>query len=135
MKKTVKTLSLLTISAIIISGCTMGQKQTTKPQPAATPQKQNNQINANTSGEQNNVAEAKVNIENFSFNPGTLTVKAGSTVTWTNNDSAPHTIKSSSFNSNTLSNGASYQFTFDKAGTYDYVCGIHVSMKGKIIVE
>jgi len=76
-----------------------------------------------------------VNIENFSFNPGTLTVKAGTAVVWTNSDSVTHTIKSDSFNSQPLSKGQTFEFKFDNKGTYDYSCGIHPSMKGKIIVE
>lgn len=76
-----------------------------------------------------------VNIENFSFNPGMLTVKAGTTVVWTNNDSVSHTIKSDSFNSQPLSKGQTFEFKFNNKETYDYSCGIHSSMKGKIIVE
>lgn len=76
-----------------------------------------------------------VSIENFSFNPSTITVKAGTTVVWTNNDSASHTIKSDTFNSSTLSKGASFDYKFDNKGSYDYSCGIHPNMKGKVIVE
>ena len=77
----------------------------------------------------------EVTIENFTFNPAELQIKVGDTVTWTNMDSAPHTVLSDSFQSDTLNNGDSFSFTFDKAGTYDYSCGIHPAMKGKIIVE
>ena len=76
-----------------------------------------------------------VNIENFSFNPGTLTVKVGTTVVWTNNDSASHDVKSDSFSSQVLSKGQTFEFKFDQKGIYDYICGLHPSMKGKIIVE
>jgi len=135
MKKTTKILFLLAISAIIIGGCSSGQKQAAQPQPLAAPQKQNIQTNTAAGNAQNQITEAKISIENFSFNPGTLIIKAGATVTWTNNDSAPHKIKSNDFNSDTLATGASYSFTFEKAGVYDYICGIHPSMQGKIIVE
>lgn len=74
-------------------------------------------------------------IENFSFNPGTLTVSSGTTVVWTNNDSVLHSIKSDTFNSQPLSKGQSFEFMFANKGTYDYSCGIHPSMKGRIIVE
>ncbi|MCL5985529.1 MAG: cupredoxin family copper-binding protein [Actinobacteria bacterium] len=77
----------------------------------------------------------KITIQNFAFNPSEIQIKVGETVTWTNMDSAPHTIKSDSFNSSTLNNGDSFSFTFDKSGNYDYSCGIHPNMKGKIIVE
>ena len=74
-------------------------------------------------------------IKDFSFNPTTLTVKKGTTITWINNDSVPHQIKSSSFNSSELTKGQSYSFTFSKVGTFDYFCAIHPSMTGKIAVE
>lgn len=76
-----------------------------------------------------------VSIDNFSFNPETITVKAGTTVTWTNNDSASHTIKSAGFNSGNLSKGSTFKFKFESKGNFDYSCGIHPVMKGKVIVE
>ena len=84
------------------------------------------------------VSGATVEIKNFSFSPSTLTVKVGTKVTWTNSDSAPHTIVSDSgniFNSPTLSSGQSFSFTFTNPGIVDYHCSIHTTMKGKIIVE
>lgn len=76
-----------------------------------------------------------VSIQNFAFNPGTLTIKKGETVTWTNNDSVLHQIKSDTFNSNPLSQGQTFSFTFNDTGTFNYSCAIHPSMTGKIIVE
>lgn len=73
-------------------------------------------------------------IENFAFNPSEITVKKGGTVTWTNNDSAPHQIKSATFNSGPLSSGQNFSFTFNEAGSFDYSCAIHPSMTGKVIV-
>ena len=75
-----------------------------------------------------------VTIQNFSFNPATLTIKVGTTVTWTNADPMPHQIKSNTFNSAALNSGETFQFTFSSVGSYDYSCAIHPSMKGKIIV-
>jgi plastocyanin len=77
-----------------------------------------------------------VSIKGFAFNPGDVTVAKGTTVTWTNNDSATHKIKSGdgSFNSDNLANGDTFQHTFDTAGTFDYICSIHPSMKGKVTV-
>jgi plastocyanin len=74
-------------------------------------------------------------IQNFTFNPGVINIKVGATVVWTNMDPMPHKIKSDSFNSSDLSQGQSFSFKFDKAGTYDYICGIHPSMKGQVIVK
>lgn len=79
----------------------------------------------------------KVSISNFSFNPGTLTVKVGTTVTWTNEDSAPHTVTSDSgslLNSPRLSQGQSFSFTFTEVGSTSYHCAIHPMMKGTVIV-
>lgn len=78
-----------------------------------------------------------VNIKNFSFNPSMLTIKAGTKVTWANNDSAPHTITSdlgNLLNSPTLSSGQSFSFTFTAPVTTNYHCNIHQNMKGVVIV-
>ena len=77
-----------------------------------------------------------VTIKDFAFDPGDLTVARGTTVTWKNDDSATHRIKSGdgSFDSKDLKNGDSFDHTFDTAGSFDYICGIHPSMKGKITV-
>nr|WP_320160555.1 cupredoxin family copper-binding protein [uncultured Methanoregula sp.] len=79
-------------------------------------------------------------IKNFAFSPATLTVKAGTTVTWTNADGTSHTVVSdagapSAFTSPSIANGASFPFTFTQAGTYPYHCSIHPSMTGTIIVQ
>ena len=89
----------------------------------------------NSSNQTTTTAPDTINIQNFSFSPATLTVKKGATVTWTNNDSAPHQIKSASFNSSQFGKGQNFTFTFNDAGTFDYSCAIHPSMKGMITVE
>jgi len=78
-----------------------------------------------------------VSIENFSFNPGEITVKAGTEVTWTNNDSTIHTVTSdtNAFQSGNIAPGATFKFTFSQAGTFSYHCSIHSSMTGKVIVQ
>ncbi|MCJ7473074.1 MAG: cupredoxin family copper-binding protein, partial [Actinobacteria bacterium] len=77
----------------------------------------------------------EVSIEDFAFNPSDLTIKVGDTVTWTNNDGAAHTVKMDTFESETMPKGDTFSFTFSDAGIYKYICGIHPSMNGKIIVE
>ncbi len=81
-------------------------------------------------------AGTTVNIANFSFQPATLTVRAGTTVTWRNQDSAAHTTTADGdqWNSGTLRGGEQFSFTFTAAGTYPYHCGIHGSMQGSITV-
>lgn len=78
-----------------------------------------------------------VQISNFNFSPATVTVKAGDTVTWTNNDSVEHsaTADDSSFDTGLIGPGKSGTFTFAKAGTYTYHCQVHPTMKGTIIVQ
>ncbi len=81
---------------------------------------------------------ASVSIKNFAFSSSTLTVKAGTKVTWTNSDTAPHTVTSDSgsmLNSGNLSTGQSFSFTFTEAGTYTYHCALHPSMTGTVVVN
>jgi plastocyanin len=79
-----------------------------------------------------------VSIDNFTFTPAALTVKAGTTVTWTNKDDIPHGIASSGngfARSRALDTDDSYSFTFTRPGTYQYFCYIHPHMTGTIVVE
>jgi plastocyanin len=80
---------------------------------------------------------ADVKIDNFSFAPATLTVKAGTQVTWTNGDDIPHTVVSDdqSFKSKVLDTDEKFTFTVSKPGTYSYFCSIHPKMTGKVVVE
>jgi plastocyanin len=81
-------------------------------------------------------ASSSVTIQNFAFSPGSVTVKTGDTITWTNRDSVPHTATASdgSFNTGTLKQGASGSHTFTKAGTVAYICAIHPNMHGTVVV-
>jgi amicyanin len=79
-----------------------------------------------------------VSIDNFTFNPPTLRVKAGTKVTWTNKDDIPHGIASTGnafARSQALDTDDSFSFTFTKPGTYQYFCYIHPHMVGTIVVE
>ena len=79
---------------------------------------------------------ANVTIDNFTFAPAQLTVKVGTTVTWTNHDDIPHTIVSAGkFRSKTLDTDNSFSFTFTAAGDYTYFCSLHPHMTGMIKVE
>jgi len=82
-------------------------------------------------------ADTGVNIQNFAFQPTPLMITVGMTVTWTNRDSASHTTTSDSgiWNSGPLSNGKSFSFTFNQAGTFAYHCDIHPNMHGMIVVS
>jgi amicyanin len=79
-----------------------------------------------------------VSIDNFTFTPQSLTVKAGTTVTWTNKDDIPHGIAAThnAFKrSPALDTDDSYSFTFTTPGTYQYFCYVHPHMTGTIVVE
>ena len=109
----------LLVVLVVVSGC-YGTKTATQPsttQPATT----------NT-----------VEIKGFAFNPATITVTKGTTVKWTNNDNAPHTVTTTSapvdFDSGTKNKGDTFTQAFDTAGTYEYYCSIHPNMKATIIV-
>ena len=104
------------ILAVLISGCT-GQKTET---------------NKTTMIEKPNT----VLIKGFAFDPATLTVTKGTTVTWMDMDSAAHTVVATGndFSSETLNTGHSFEHTFNETGTFEYHCGIHPTMLGKVIV-
>jgi len=115
--------TVLLVLACVIAGCASSQST---PATAAPPV---------ATGGGNTIA-----IKNFAFDPASLAVKTGTTVTWTKQDSVPHIIASdtgspAAFSSDSLPAGASYSFTFTQAGTYPYHCTIHPSMKGTIIVQ
>jgi plastocyanin len=78
-----------------------------------------------------------VKIDNFIFGPQRLTVKVGTTVTWTNRDDIPHTVASSTkaFKSKVLDTDNKFAFTFTSAGVYQYFCSLHPHMTGTIVVE
>ncbi len=80
---------------------------------------------------------ATVSIANFAFMPAELTVATGDTVTWSNDDGAPHGLayKDGAQGTNLLLPGAKFARTFDRAGSYDYICTVHPYMSGKVIVR
>jgi plastocyanin len=80
---------------------------------------------------------ATVDIDNFAFTPADLTVTAGTTVTWKNEDDSPHRIgdKNGTFKSAALDTDDSFSHTFAAPGVYPYICTIHPYMVGKIIVK
>lgn len=122
------TLGLVVILCLVLAACSSGgagSPAASEPPAAATPPT-----------EASPAAAGAVTIVDFGFEPAALSVAVGSTVTWTNDGSAPHTVKWSDGTSESpnLGSGATYERTFDAAGEYPYVCGIHGSMKGTITV-
>jgi plastocyanin len=84
------------------------------------------------------VSTSSVAIKEFAFGPTSITVKIGTTVTWTNEDQDPHTVtsqdKSGPLRSATMNNGDAYRYTFTKAGSYSYLCTIHPFLTGTVVV-
>src|SRR5215218_3484754 len=81
--------------------------------------------------------DTTVSIQDFSFDPGQITVAPGTTVTWTNEGPSPHTTTADdgSWDSGTLQQGEDFSFTFDEPGTYTYHCSIHPDMTASIKVS
>lgn len=117
-----KLFTTLVLSIMLLTACS----------PAATPAPTQALPTQAASGN-----EVQINISGFKFDPSTSTVKVGTTVTWTNMDTAGHTVTADdgSWTSDNLANGATYSHTFDKPGTYTYHCNFHSGMKGTIVVQ
>jgi len=136
---TLVVLAIVALVVLVAAGCGGGggSSSSSSSTPAAT---------TSTAG---GGATATVAIQNFAFTPQKITVKVGDIVTWTNNDSAPHSVTSatsldtsatttSMFDSGQFGQGQTFSFTFTKAGTYFYECTIHASqpaMHGEVIVQ
>jgi plastocyanin len=81
--------------------------------------------------------DVSILIRNFAFGPMNVTVSPGTTVVWKNLDDEPHTVASADglFRSQALDQNDSFRFTFDKSGTFRYICSIHPNMKASITVK
>lgn len=143
--------ALLLAAALILAGCggsassasnasavaTTAPTATAAPMPTDTPATAATPTSAGASA-----ATLKIDgaFGNFKFDPGTMTVKVGTSVTWMNSTSSPHTVTSdagapASFDSGTINaSSGSFSFTFTKPGTYNYHCAIHSYMHATIVV-
>jgi plastocyanin len=93
-------------------------------------------VSCHKSNSSNAVTAASVSIKNMAFNPGSVSVTTGATITWSNNDTTIHTVTADdgSFNSGNIAIGATYTKVFSTAGTFSYHCTIHPEMTGKVVV-
>jgi plastocyanin len=94
--------------------------------------------NSDTSPVDKPAIETTVKIDNFSFGPANITIPAGTTVTWTNNDDVPHVVTSDDnkmFKSKALDTDDHFSFTFTKPGTYNYYCAIHWGFRTIVITD
>jgi plastocyanin len=72
----------------------------------------------------------------MAFNPSSITIAAGTTITWTNKDPMDHTVtNNNNFDSGTIGSGKTWSFTFSNTGTYTYLCSLHSTMTAKVIVN
>jgi plastocyanin len=133
---------VLIMAAAFVAGCGFGGDEVVSSHPAGPPaapaaQMPGMKMPAEQSMSSETANANEVVIQNFLFQPSTLTVKAGTKVTWINRDDEPHTATDteSRFGSKALDTGDRFTTEFTKPGTYNYYCALHPKMTGKIIVE
>jgi len=134
MKSTALLPAFLVAVALGLAACGGdGETTVTETTPESTSES-NGEDTAAPSGEA--VRSAKVEIEDFGYNPDPVTIAAGGKVTWINRDSAPHTATAGdgSFDTGTLEEGKLKSESFKEPGTFDYICSIHPEMHGTVEV-
>lgn len=148
----VSRLAMVSLLGLLLIGCSQdndvdtggGSTNKTMAQPAASPASNMNHMDMPPKATPSVSKEMAMNsvpnqvaIQNFSFVPATLTIKAGTKVTWVNRDDTPHTAVDTEkrFKSNTLDTDDQFSFTFSQPGTYSYYCALHPKMTGQIIVK
>jgi plastocyanin len=129
----IREIAVVGLAAVALAACSPAQPSTA---PSSMPGMDMPTSSQSASGTP--VATNTVSIKNFAFDPATITVKVGTTVTWTNSDQDPHTVtsdgKSGPLNSKPLNQGDTYQYTFTQAGTFSYLCTIHPFMTATVTV-
>ncbi len=123
---------LLACTALVAAGCGGDEEEDSTPAGGGGAATQEDTSTGEASGEGLTIA-----MKDFKFDPKNATVKVGQTVTWTNEDSAPHNAvdeKGGAFKSELFNKGETYEFTAEKAGKIDYVCTIHPGMEGTLTV-
>ena len=131
----VLTLCVLSLAVVGLSACGYQTSAPATPPPALSPATPPQPGTGSVPSQA--PAPANVTLSGFAFSPATVTVPAGTKVTWTNKDSTTHTVTSNTgaFDSGNVPVGGTFSFTFSRAGTFQYHCNIHPSMTGKIIVQ
>lgn len=136
MKKVVTSIVIVVVVVAVVLGFFLSRG--TKPSTGT--QSDMNAQNSNTQQSQagSAVATNSITISGFAFSPASITIKKGTTVTWTNQDGAAHTVQETDGktgpDSTMLANGKSYTFTFAETGTFKYHCSIHPDMTGTVTV-
>jgi len=141
MRRTLVALILLAAAGVLAAGCG-GNKSGSggygggSPAATAAPSATGSGGGPTTSGAGTPASGTAVAIDNFAFSPATLKAKVGQKVTWTNQQGVAHTVTADggAFD-HPMPSGATFSFTFTKAGTFAYHCTIHPSMHGTIVVS
>lgn len=122
-----KHLVWLALGVVVLAGCSTSRPSAGTGAPS---------VSMPASAPAGPVSGNQVNINDFAFVPLTLTVAAGTTVTWTNHDEEPHTVAAGdgSFRSPGMGTGATFSHTFSTPGKFDYICSIHPMMHGTVVV-
>jgi plastocyanin len=156
VKRNISLISMIGLLSLVLTSCTQSngteygrgnnsESQASAP-PTASPKVDMGMSNMNMPAKpapathtnaQGAATANQVVIENFSFAPATLTVKAGTKVTWINRDDVPHTVNENDkrFKSSTMDTDDQFSYTFSSPGTFSYFCAIHPRMTGQIIVK
>lgn len=145
MKKYLLFMAVVLVAApLLVAGCTSSSNPSPSPSTATvsattTTATSNASTSIATSSPSPSASAASqtVVIQGFSFQPASITIQTGASVTWQNDDPVSHQIVSNTnaFSSPVLNTGGGYTHVFDQAGTYPYHCGIHPYMTGLITVQ
>jgi plastocyanin len=140
MKNKIVLFSVLSVIALLVAACQSAPAATKVPDaptmsaPVATAVPEATQASAPASG---SGAAVEIVMQSFAFSPETVTIPVGTEVKWTNMDSAGHNVVSddgTTIKSPKMALGESWSMVFDTPGTYTYICGIHPSMNGTVVV-
>ena len=128
-------LAPLTAAVLAVAGCGGDDEADTASAPAEAPAAESTESSAAPASEANAVA---IGMKGLQFDPKEVTVKVGTTVTWTNLEDIPHNVvaeKGADFESDTFGKDGTYEFEAAEAGTVEYVCTLHPGMEGILSVE
>ena len=128
-------LAPLTAAVLAVAGCGGDDEADTASAPAEAPAAESTESSAAPAPEANAVA---IGMKGLQFDPKEVTVKVGTTVTWTNLEDIPHNVvaeKGAEFESDTFGKDGTYEFEAAEAGTVEYVCTLHPGMEGILSVE
>jgi len=132
-------MSALSLAMSLLAGAAVGCTGGSQGLDEGTPSKAASAAPSAAGAARPGADEKQIVIDNFTFDPPTLTVPVGTKVTWINHDDVPHTATSTakprSFQSGTLDTDGQFAHVFTAPGTYEYFCAVHPKMTGKIIVK